>query len=71
MVLITDAGLPRYRWPIGVVNSLCPSDDGIVRKVYVKMSSPRTELGRPTGGKVAELLRPVVKLIPIVRVTDK
>ena len=36
VVLIVDSQLPRYRWPIGVVDSCEVSSDGMVRSVIIR-----------------------------------
>ena len=38
MVLTNDDG-PRNRWPLGVIASVFPSRDGIVRSVSIKTRS--------------------------------
>ncbi|KAK3102368.1 hypothetical protein FSP39_010852 [Pinctada imbricata] len=39
IVLVQDVDLPRNRWPLGRVTEARPDDDGLVRRVKVKLSS--------------------------------
>ena len=52
IVLVKDPDVVRNKWPLGRVTSVIPSDDGLVRKVYVKTTS-----------SAEPLLRPVTKLV--------
>ena len=52
IVLVKDPDTVRNKWPMGRVTEVIPSDDGLVRKAYVKTISSEEPL-----------LRPVTKLI--------
>ena len=47
IVLIMDEDTPRSKWPMGRVMEVFPSDDGLVRKVNLKVASSTTLLKRP------------------------
>lgn len=36
-MLIKDEGLQRNHWPLGVVTEAIPDDDGLVRRIKVKV----------------------------------
>ncbi len=55
IVLIKDPDTVRNKWPMGRVTKVVPSDDGLVRKAYVK-----------TVSSTEPLLRPVTKLILLI-----
>ena len=52
IVLIKNTDVVRSKWPMGRVTSVIPSNDGFVRKAYVK-----------TASSADPLLRPVTKLV--------
>ena len=52
IVLMKDPDVARNHWPLGRIVNVFPSDDGLVRKVNVKVS----------GSKIP-VLRPVTKLV--------
>ena len=47
VVLVADLDCPRSQWPLGRIVEVYPSDDGLVRKVSVKVASNITPLSRP------------------------
>ena len=47
IVLIMDEDSPRNKWPMGRIIEVFPSDDGLVRKVNLKVASSSTPLKRP------------------------
>ena len=55
IVLVKDPDTVRNKWPMGRITEVIPSDDGLVRKAYVKVSSSEEPL-----------LRPVTKLILLI-----
>ncbi|XP_033729155.1 uncharacterized protein LOC117318258 [Pecten maximus] len=59
VVLLQDKGLPRNRWPLGVVSRVFPGYDGLVRKVEVRISR---------DGKHSNFIRPVVDLVKLIEV---
>ena len=65
LVLLTDSNLPRNRWPMGTVERTIPSRDGVVRKVEVRVVRLNNEANQNVCSLV---IRPVVKLIPVLRV---
>lgn len=61
LVLLTDQNLPRSQWSLGRIMEVCPSDDGIVRVVKLRVAKVNTTT---QGGYTAvELKRPVAKLV--------
>ena len=52
IVLVKDPDVMRNKWPMGRVTSVIPSEDGLVRKAFVKTTS-----------SAEPLLRPVTKLV--------
>ena len=63
IVIIKDNNLPRNRWKLALVEETYPDDDGLVRKVRLKIADRNLdENGRPTG-PATSLCRPVQKLI--------
>lgn len=55
IVLIIEEDVPRNKWPMGRIMEVLPSDDGLVRKVNLKV-----------GGSDIPLKRPVTKLVMLV-----
>jgi hypothetical protein len=45
IVLIADQSLPRGKWPLGIVESMAPERDGLVRSAVVRTS--KSQLTRP------------------------
>lgn len=37
VVLMMDSSIPRIQWPVGIIDSVFPSADGLVRKVSVRV----------------------------------
>lgn len=63
VVIIKDDNLPRNSWKIARVDETYPDDDGLVRKVRLKVADRNLDdNGRPTG-PVTNLYRPVQKLV--------
>ena len=63
IVIIKDDNLPRNRWKLALVEETYPDDDGLVRKVRLKIADRNLDKnGRPTG-PATRLCRPVQKLI--------
>ena len=63
IVLIKDENRPRNRWKLGRVQQVFPSDDGLVRKVTIKVASSKLY---NKGNRLAELTsldRPIQKLV--------
>ena len=56
VVLLVDDEVKRNKWPMGRILEVFPSDDGLVRKVSVKVSGSDTPLSRPVV-KVVLLLK--------------
>ena len=62
VVLLKDDS-PRMQWPLGIVISVTQDDDGLVRRVWVRVASRDLDKkGRPTKVR-SELERPVQKLV--------
>lgn len=59
VVLMEDKDLPRNHWPLGVVSRVFPGDDGLVRKVEVRISR---------DDKISNFIRPVVDLVKLIDV---
>ena len=59
IVLMKDPDVVRNKWPMGRVTEVIPSEDGLVRKAYVKTASSQEAL-----------LRPVAKLILLLEDTS-
>ena len=55
IVLVKEPHIVRNKWPMGRVTEVIPSEDGLVRKVYVK-----------TVNSEEPLLRPVTKLVLLI-----
>ena len=54
VVLVKEEdGAPRCQWPLGLITEVYPSEDGLVRRVQVKI-----------GGSV--FIRPIHKLVSLV-----
>ena len=47
IVLVKDPDVARCHWPMGRITKTVPSDDGLVRKVDVKMYGSKEPLSRP------------------------
>ena len=63
IVIMKDNNLPRNRWKLALVEETYPDDDGLVRKVRLKIADRNLDKnGRPTG-PATRLCRPVQKLI--------
>ena len=63
IVVVMDDNSPRNSWRIARVEKLYPDDDGLVRKVRIKIADRNLDRnGRPVGPPVS-LCRPVHKLI--------
>ena len=63
IVIMKDDNLPRNRWKLALVEETYPDDDGLVRKVRLKIADRNLDKnGRPTG-PATRLCRPVQKLI--------
>ena len=56
VVLLVDEDVKRNKWPMGRILEVFPSDDGLVRKVNVKVSGSDVPLSRPVT-KVVLLLK--------------
>ena len=59
-MLVEDPDAARNQWPMGRVTEAIPSDDGLVRKAYVKVVTSEEPL-----------LRPVTKLVLLVPATPQ
>jgi hypothetical protein len=57
VILLKDDGVARNDWPTGIVTDVFPSDDGLVRKVRVRVSQ---------DGRLSEFDRPVSKIVVLV-----
>ena len=63
IVVVMDDNSPRNSWRIARVEEVYPDDDGLVRKVRIKIADRNLDgNGRPVGPPVS-LCRPVQKLI--------
>ncbi|KAJ8027339.1 hypothetical protein HOLleu_32457 [Holothuria leucospilota] len=62
IVLVKDHETPRMEWPLAVVKTAEADDDGLVRRVWVRMGSKA--LGSRL--KKLELERPIQKLVLLV-----
>ena len=63
IVVVMDDNSPRNSWRIARVEEVYPDDDGLVRKVRIKIADRNLDRnGRPVGPPVS-LCRPVQKLI--------
>ena len=63
IVVVMDDNSPRNSWRIARVEEVYPDDDGLVRKVRIKIADRNLDRnGRPVGPAVS-LCRPVQKLI--------
>ena len=63
IVVVMDDNSPRNSWRIARVEEVYPDDDGLVRKVRIKIADRNLDRnGRPVGPSVS-LCRPVQKLI--------
>ena len=61
--LLRMTNLPRNCWKLVLVEETYPDDDGLVRKVRLKIADRNLDKnGRPTG-PATRLCRPVQKLI--------
>ena len=58
IVLVTDLDAKCCQWPMGRIVEVHPSDDGIVRKVSVKVNSSDTPLLRPINKLVLLMKKP-------------
>ena len=58
VVLLRDDEVGRAQWPIARVVNVFPGDDNHVRKVEVKVSR---------NGEIVKYVRPVVKLVLLVK----
>ena len=56
VVLVADLDCPRNQWPMGRIVEVYPSDDGLVRKVSVKVAGSKEAISRPVA-KLVLLLR--------------
>ena len=56
VVLVADADCSRNKWPMGRIVEAIKSEDGLVRKVMVKVSNSDVSLSRPVA-KVVLLLK--------------
>ena len=54
IVTMIDDDLPRYQWPVGIVETIFPSSDGLVRKASVRVIRK---------GEPVTYTRPICKLI--------
>ena len=59
VVLVADMDCHRSQWPLGRIVDVFPSDDGLVRKVSVKVASSETPLSRPVTRLVLLLRHPI------------
>ena len=60
VVLIMDEDTPRNKWAMGRVTEVFPSEDGLVRKVDLKVA-----------GSASALKRPVTKLVLLVEASEE
>ena len=54
MVLVKDVKLPRYQWPLAVVDSTSVSHDGVTRRVKVRMSRTPKVAEAPVASRVSK-----------------
>ena len=59
VVLIKDS-LPRNQWPLGIITRTLPSEDGLVRKVFIRVKT--TDSGVPLDRERA--IHDLVLLLP-------
>ena len=57
VVFLRDHELHRNRWPLGVIESIYPSEDGKVRSVEVRVVQ---------DGKTSNFVRPITELIRLI-----
>ena len=57
VILLNTPDLPRGQWPLAIVERVFPGDDGLVRKVEVRISQ---------NGKPIRYVRPVSELVCLV-----
>lgn len=61
VILLKDSSLPRFQWPVGIVESVYPShNDNHVRKVQVRIVR---------DGKPVILTRPITELVLLINGT--
>ena len=58
VVMVADLYVNRNRWPLGRIVEVYPSEDGLVRKVSVKLSGSEKPLSRPVGKLILILKNP-------------
>ena len=70
VVLLKDENLVRNHWQLGRVCKTHPSEDGLIRKVTLWMSTSNLDAKGVRRGKVSFLDRPVHKLVLLVEQSD-
>ena len=66
IVMLTDTEVPRMQWPLAVITEVKKDDDGLVRRVKVRLSNSSLDSsGRPQR-QVSILERPIHKVVVLV-----
>ena len=63
VILLVGDTSPRNEWPLGLVTSTTLDDDGLVRKVKLKVSNARSVARGVKIKEISELERPVQKVV--------
>jgi len=63
IVMVVDHMTPRMEWPLARVTEAEPSEDGLVRRVKVAVSTRRLDKHGRRTGDLTELERPIQKLV--------
>ncbi|PIK59113.1 hypothetical protein BSL78_03995 [Apostichopus japonicus] len=65
VVLVKDHDTPRMKWPFGVIVSTTASEDGLVRRAWVKVGSRDLNSKGQPRKKLSILERPIQKLFSL------
>jgi hypothetical protein len=67
--MLADVEAPRMKWPLAVVVEANPGDDGLVRRVKVRVgNSSLDKHGKPTR-EASVLERPIQKIFTILELS--
>ena len=66
IVIVKDDNLPRNRWKLGSIEEVYLDDDGLVRKVKLRMSDPNLDSQGKRVNDITFIERPIHKLVLLV-----
>ena len=63
IIILKEDDSPRNKWPLAIVQDAYPSDDGLVRKIRVRMADTHLDKNGVRTKSQSVLERPVHKCI--------